>query len=60
MFGEIDPSSVWVDRAMSSPQFDLGREGQARDGEADHLALTAAKAADRVTHEKDMTEVVSA
>ena len=34
-----------------------GRERDAGDGEADHLTLTAAQAADRVAHEEDLFEI---
>jgi hypothetical protein len=60
MFGEIDPTSRWVDGAMPSPRLDAGREREAGDGEADQLALTAAEAADGITHEKDLGEVIAA
>jgi hypothetical protein len=60
MFGEIDPPSRWVDRAMLSPRLDTGREREAGDGEADELTLTAAQAADGITHEKDLGEVIAA
>ena len=59
MFGEVDPASRWVDGAVFSSRFDAGREREAGDGEADHLALTAAEAADGITHEKDLGEVVA-
>jgi hypothetical protein len=45
---------------MPAPRLDAGREREAGDGEADQLALTAAKAADGIAHEKDLGEVVSA
>src|SRR6266481_5933122 len=45
---------------MLSSRFDAGREREAGDGEADHLALTAAEAADGIAHEKDLGEVVAA
>ena len=60
MFGEVDPAGRWVDGAMLSPRLDTGREREAGDGEADELTLTAAEAADRITHEKDLSEVIAA
>jgi hypothetical protein len=45
---------------MPAARFEAGREGEAGDGEANHLALTATEAANGITHEKDMVEVVSA
>ena len=45
---------------MLSPRLDAGGEREAGDGEADHLALAAAEAADGITHEKDLVEVVTA
>src|SRR5882757_5743801 len=60
MFGEIDPSRRWVDGAVLSSRLDAGREREAGDGEADQLALSAAEAADGITHEKYLGEVVAA
>ena len=57
MFGEVDPPSRWVDRAMLSPRLDTGREREAGDGEADELALTASEAPDGIAQEKDLCEV---
>jgi len=37
--------------------FDAGGERDAGDGEADHLTLAAAKAADRIAHEDELNEV---
>ena len=45
---------------MLSSWFDAGREREAGDGEADKLTLAAAEAADRIAHEKDLSEVVAA
>ena len=45
---------------MLSSRFDAGRERETGDGEADKLTLTAAEAADRIAHEKDLGEVVAA
>ena len=60
MFGEVDPPSRWVDRAMLSPRLDTGREREAGDGEADELALTASEAPDGIAHEEDLCEVIAA
>jgi hypothetical protein len=60
MFGEVDPAGGWVDRAVLSPRLDAGREREAGDCEAYQLALAAAEAADGITHEKDLGEVVAA
>ena len=60
MLGEVDPAFGGIDGAVSAAGFDAGREGEAGDGVADHLALTAAEATDRVAHEKDLRDVVSA
>jgi hypothetical protein len=59
MFGEVDPASRWVDGSMLSSRLDAGREREAGDGEAGELALTAAEAADRIAHEKDLSEVIA-
>jgi hypothetical protein len=45
---------------MLSSRFDAGREREAGDGKADQLTLTAAEAADGISHEKDLGEVVAA
>ena len=45
---------------MPAAGFDAGREGEAGDGETDHLALTAAEAADGIAHEQYLAEVVAA
>jgi hypothetical protein len=45
---------------MSAARLDAGREGEAGNGVADHLALTAAEAADGIAHEKDLGEVIAA
>jgi len=37
-----------------------GRDGDSGDGEADHLALTAAETADGIAHEEDLLEVLGA
>ena len=58
--GEVDPAFGWIDGAVSAARSFAGREREAGDGVADHLALTAAEAADRVSHEKDLRDVVSA
>ena len=60
MFGEVDPSFRWVDGAMPAAGFDAGREREAGDGVADHLALTATEAADGIAHEQNLGEVVAA
>ncbi len=60
MFREVDPASRWVDWTVFSPRLDAGREGEAGDGEADQLALTAAEAPDGIAHEKDLSEVIAA
>ena len=60
MFGEVDPASRWVDGAVLSSRLDAGREREAGDGKADQLTLTAAEAADGISHEKDLGKVVAA
>jgi len=50
MFGEVDPAGGWVDGAVLSPRLDAGGEREAGDGVADHLALSAAEAADGIAH----------
>jgi hypothetical protein len=60
MFREVDPASRWVDGAVFSPRLDARRQGEAGDGEADQLALTATEAADGIAHEKDLSEVIAA
>ena len=60
MFGEVDPSLGGVDGAMTPAGLDAGRDGEARYGVADHLALAAAEAADGVAHEENLSEVFSA
>jgi hypothetical protein len=60
MPGEVDPAFGWVEGAVSPAGLDLGRDGEAGDGVTDHLALTAAKTADGIAHEKDLGEVFSA
>jgi hypothetical protein len=45
---------------MFAPRLDARREGQAGDGEADQLALTASEAADGITHEQNIGEIVAA
>ena len=59
MFGEVDPSSRWVDGAMLSSRFDAGRERKAGNGEAHQLALTAAEAANWIAHEKYLGEIIA-
>jgi hypothetical protein len=60
MFGEVDPAFGGVDGAMPAAGLDAGRDGEAGDGVADHLALTAAETADGIAHEQDLGEVVAA
>ena len=60
VFGEVDPSLGGVDGAMTPAGLDAGRDGEARYGVADHLALAAAEAADGVAHEENLAEVFSA
>lgn len=60
MFGEVDPALGWVDGAVSAARLDAGRDGEAGDGVADHLALTAAEAADGIAHEQNLGEVFAA
>ncbi len=43
--------------ATSLLYFDAGREGEAGDGEADHLPLTATEATDGIAHEQYFGEV---
>jgi hypothetical protein len=45
---------------MPAARFDAGRESEAGDGVTDHLALTAAEAADGIAHEQDLREVFAA
>lgn len=59
MPGEVDPALGRIDGAVSAARFDLRRDGKARDGVADHLALTAAETTDWVTHEQDLWEVLA-
>jgi hypothetical protein len=49
-----------VEGTSSSLWLDAGGEGEACDGEAHHLALTAAKTANRVAHEEDFGEIFGA
>jgi hypothetical protein len=58
VLGEVDPAPGWVNRAVSAAGLDAGREGEAGNGITHHLALAAADAADGITHEKDLTEVI--
>ena len=58
--GEIDPAFGGVKGSVPPAGLDLGRDGEAGDGVTDHLALTAAEAADGVAHEEDLCEVVAA
>lgn len=44
--------------ARFSVGLDARGEGKAGDGEAHHLALTAAKATHRVAHEEDFSEIL--
>ena len=60
MPGEVDPSLGWVNGVVPAPGLDAGREGEAGDGVADHLALTATEAADGIAHEQDLGEVFAA
>lgn len=60
MLGEVDPASRRVDGAMPSPRLDARRKRQARDGEADQLALTAAQATDGIAHQQNLREVITA
>ena len=60
MFGEVDPSSRWVDGTVLSSRLDTGRERKACNGEAHELPLTAAEAADGIAHQKDLGEVIAA
>lgn len=45
---------------MPAARLEAGGDGQAGYGVADHLALTAAEAADGITHKKDLGEVLGA
>jgi len=60
MFGEVDPAFGWVDRTMPAAWLDAGGDGEAGDGEACQLTLTAAEAADGIAHEQDLGEVFAA
>jgi hypothetical protein len=60
MFGEVDPSSRWVDGTMLSSRFNAGREREACNGKAHQLALTATEAANRIAHEKYLGEIIAA
>lgn len=60
VFGEVDPLFGGVDGAMPAAGFDAGRDGEAGDGVADHLALAAAETADGIAHEQDLSEVIAA
>jgi len=58
--GEVDPALGRIDGAVSAARFDLRRDGKARDGVADHLALTAAETANGITHEQNLADIVAA
>jgi hypothetical protein len=60
MPGEVDPSFGWVNWAVAAAGLDARREGEAGDGVADHLTLTAAEAANGIAHEEEIGKVVSA
>lgn len=45
---------------MPAARLDAGREREAGDCVADHLALTATEAADGIAHEQNLGEVVAA
>jgi len=60
MLGEVDPASRGIDRAMPSPRLDARRKRQARDREADQLALTAAQTPHRIAHQQNLREVIPA
>lgn len=60
MFGEVDPSSRWVDGTMLSSRFDAGRERKAGNSKAHQLALTAAEASNWIAHEKYLGEIIAA
>jgi hypothetical protein len=60
MFSEVDPSLGGIGGAMAPAGLDAGRDGEARYGVADHLALATAEAADRIAHEENLAEVFSA
>jgi hypothetical protein len=44
---------------MPAAGFDAGRDGEAGDGVADHLALTTAETADGIAHEQDLGEIIA-
>ena len=60
MLSKVDPASRRVDGAMPSPRLDARRERQARDREADQLALTAAQATDGIAHQQNLREIITA
>lgn len=60
MPGEVDPALGCVNGTMPAAGLDAGREGEAGDGVADQLALTAAEATDGIAHEQDLSEVIAA
>jgi hypothetical protein len=51
MLGQAVPMASFIN-------FDAGGDGEAGYGEADKLPLAAAKAADRVTHEENLGEIL--
>jgi len=58
--GEINPTLGWVNGAVPASGFYAGRDGKARNGVANHLALTAAEATDRIAHQQNLWEVLAA
>ena len=60
MPGEVDPALRGVDEAVSATRLDARRESKACDGVTDHLALTAAEAADGIAHEQNLADIVAA
>jgi hypothetical protein len=60
MLGKVDPASRRIDRAMPSTRLDARRKRQARNREADQLALAAAEATDGIAHQQNLREVITA
>jgi hypothetical protein len=60
MASEVDPAFRGIDGTVPAPGLDAGRECKAGDRVTDHLALTAAEAANGIAHEEKLGDVFAA